>query len=162
MGECNLLTFRTNHLLRIDGPNLYYFTEFRFAIYDEMSRDPQTFTNFKKDSISNMFGCYTGPTIIVAVRYSGVIDVLNTHDPNSSKSIIDLDPEEGPYHVWCSFTQENLAQEYVAKLRSIDITSFIPKDPRMLKAARRVHLINNLDVSVICYPTSNIDALLQQ
>ena len=98
MGECNLFTFRTNHLLQIDGPNLYYVAVFRFSVYDEMARNSQTLTKLKTFLLSKLFGVHSVPTTLVTVRYTGGINVLNTHDPNSSKSIIDLDPDEGPYH----------------------------------------------------------------
>ena len=74
--------------------------------------------------------------ILVAVKYSGEIMVLDSNDGNIINKVHALTPHCGPYYVWREFDQEKSAQDFVKELRSINLSPFIPKDPMLVKVYR--------------------------
>ncbi len=73
--------------------------------------------------------------ILVAVKYNDKCSVLHSNDPKIRKILPLLTPHCSPYHVWRAFSIEKLARDYENQLQSLDLSFFVPKDPKEVKAA---------------------------
>ncbi len=62
--------------------------------------------------------------------------MLHSNDPKIREVLPALTPHGGPYYVWNAFSIEKSARDYEDQLRSLDLSLFIPKDPKEVKAAR--------------------------
>ena len=110
----------------------------RFSIFDKLGRDAALLVKFKKKATAQMFDRQdTKSMILVAVKYTGEIMVLNSNDGrNIMNELHALTPHFGPYYNWREFDQEKSAQDFVKELKSINLTPFIPKDPMLVKVYR--------------------------
>ncbi len=102
-----------------------------------MATDEDILLNFKKKSTDALLSCLdTAPIILVAVKYNVECSVLHSNDPKTHKILPALTPHYGPYYVLRTFSIEKLARDYENQLRSLDLSLFIPKDPKEVKSAR--------------------------
>ncbi len=92
---------------------------------------------FKKKSAATLFDFVdSAPTILVAMKYNGECSMLHSNDPEIQKNVSALTPHGSPYYVCHVFSIEKSARAYEDQLRALDLSPFIPKDHKEVKADR--------------------------
>ena len=104
-----------------------------------MNTDGESLIKFKRSALAHLFQTDANTSRIlfmVCAKYGAEIVFLASNDENTKDLLTHLTPENGDYYVWAVFEDNAEARAYYDKVRSIDVSPYIPRDPKQVKAER--------------------------
>lgn len=104
-----------------------------------MGADAERLNSFKKSGLTHLFATDANsspPLFLVCAKYGGEICFFASNDAKMKTLLPQLRPIGGDYYVWAVFEDNAEARAYYEKVRAIDVSSYIPRDPKQVKAER--------------------------
>ncbi len=84
------------------------------------------------ESIFRQNSCQNA-SYMVAVTYDFNAHLLDCTNPSMEQLLQDLSPNAGSYYNWIHFNTKEESELYLNELELIDLSLFIPKDPKKEK-----------------------------
>ena len=104
-----------------------------------MGADADSLNSFKKSALTHLFVSDANPPrslFLVCAKFGGEICFFASNDVKMKSVLPQLRPIGGDYYVWAVFEDNAEARSYYEKVRAIDVSSYIPRDPKQVKAER--------------------------
>ena len=107
-----------------------------------MNTDKIALTKFKKAALSFLFSDDSPLTsFMVYAKYGGEIGFYAANDGVLMRDVLpQLKVTDSDYYVWAVFDDNAEARSYFDKVRAMDVSPYILKDPKLTKAERYVYL----------------------
>ena len=107
-----------------------------------MNIDKIALTKFKKAALSFMFSDDSPlMSFMVYAKYGGKVGFYAANDGILMRDVLpQLKVTDSDYYVWAVFDDNAEARSYFDKVRAMDVSPYIPKDPKLTKAERYIYL----------------------
>ena len=120
-----------------------------------MNTDKIALTKFKKAAWSFLFSDDSPlASFMVYAKYGGKIGFYAANDSALMRDVLpQLKVMDSDYYVWAVFDDNAEARSYFDKVWAMDVSSYIPKDPKLTKAEwyDYLYLSHRLYIYILTY-----------